>query len=200
MMETEETTPDPSEATATTPPPPPSEAQQEKSSTPAVTTPLEELPPNRFSLELEFLQALASPAYLHFLATSKSETGDCLLLQEPEFMDFLKYLQTTWTQPAYARFIFYPHCLYFLELLIDKPSAVKEWTIPEFRNFVHQQQFLTWCVCGQVLVLDVRRDSSSIGSHFASVSSFFLSVVVNFCYWLWMQATSTRAIVRKRHQ
>lgn len=152
---------------------------------------IEELPPNRFELELEFVQALASPAYLHFLATTKSETGDCLLLQEPEFMDFLLYLRSTWSKPEYSRFINYPNCLvrlamrkllcilrastlssntlcplsymllskstmyyasyirntqYFLELLIDKPSVVKEWTLPAFRNFCHQQQFLSWCV------------------------------------------------------
>ena len=64
----------------------------------------EALPSNRFSLELEFVQALASPNYLHFLAATKSETGDCLLLQEPEFQDFLKYLKATWTQPEYGTF------------------------------------------------------------------------------------------------
>jgi hypothetical protein len=36
----------------------------------------ETLPENRFELELEFVQSLASPAYLHFLATSKTEEGD----------------------------------------------------------------------------------------------------------------------------
>jgi mediator of RNA polymerase II transcription subunit 31 len=104
----------------------------------------EELPANRFELELEFVQALASPAYLHFLATTKSEAGDGLLLQEPEFMAFLRYLQATWRQAAYSRFLNFPHSLYFLELLIDKPAVVKEWTLPQFRNFCHQQQFLAW--------------------------------------------------------
>lgn len=105
----------------------------------------EDLPTNRFSLELEFLQALASPAYLHFLATTKSDTGDYLLLQEPEFLAFLRYLRTTWSQPEYARFINYPNCLYFLELLIERPSvAAKEWTLPGFKIFAHQQQFYSW--------------------------------------------------------
>lgn len=81
--------------------------------TPKVSTDVtkKDLPPNRFELELEFVQALASPAYLHFLATTKSETGDCLLLQEPEFMAFLRYLQSTWSRPEYSRFINYPNCL-----------------------------------------------------------------------------------------
>lgn len=103
------------------------------------------LPDNRFELELEFVQALASPAYLHFLATSKTEEGDRLLLQEPAFQAYLQYLFQTWTKPEYSRFLSYPHALYFLELLIEKPSIiVKEWTLPQFRNFCHQQQFLAW--------------------------------------------------------
>lgn len=122
--------------------------ETEDSKQPTTVTPAkkpeEDLPPNRFSLELEFLNALASPAYLHFLATTKSETGDCLLLQEPEFIAFLRYLRTTWSQPEYARFINYPNCLYFLELLIEKPSVAKEWTLPGFKIFAHQQQFYAW--------------------------------------------------------
>ena len=107
----------------------------------------EELPSNRFELELEFVQALASPNYLHFLATSTAEgaSSSTTVLQDPAFIDFLKYLRRTWTQPAYARFLTYPHCLYFLELLIEKPAVMlKEWTLPQFRNFCHQQQFLCW--------------------------------------------------------
>lgn len=104
----------------------------------------EPLPENRFELELEFVQSLASPAYLHFLATSKTEEGDRLLFQDPEFQQFLKYLLKTWSQPEYSRFLSYPHALYFLELIISKPAVMKEWTLPEFRNFCHQQQFLAW--------------------------------------------------------
>lgn len=107
-----------------------------------------DLPANRFELELEFVQALASPAYLHFLATSRVEdsagASGGLLLQDPDFQAYLKYLQKTWTDPAYSRFLSYPHSLYFLEQLIEKPAALKEWTLPAFRNFCHQQQFASW--------------------------------------------------------
>lgn len=102
------------------------------------------LPANRFELELEFVQALASPAYIHFLATSRSETGDCPILQDAAFIGFLKYLRKTWSQPEYSRFLAYPHCLYFLDMLIEKPASLKEWSLPAYRNFCHQQQFLTW--------------------------------------------------------
>lgn len=96
----------------------------------------EELPKNRFELELEFLQCLASPAYLHFLATSTDMA---------ELLPFLKYLRKTYSQPEYIRFVRYPNAFYFLDLLIDRPNVFhKEFTLPEFRNFCHQQQFLAW--------------------------------------------------------
>lgn len=104
-----------------------------------------ELPKNRFELELEFVQALASPAYLHFLATSRTESSDGgVILQDPAFIEFLVYLRDTWTRPEYSRFLSYPHALYFLDLLIETPAALKEWTLPAYRNFCHQQQFLAW--------------------------------------------------------
>jgi SOH1 len=107
----------------------------------------DDLPKNRFELELEFVQALASPAYIHFLATtrSESETGNGeLLLQDPALQAFLRYLYDTWSRPEYVRFLQYPHALYFLELLLENPTAAKEWTLPAYRNFAHQQQFYAW--------------------------------------------------------
>ena len=96
----------------------------------------EALPPNRFELELEFLQSLASPAYIHYLSTSE----DDLVSLQP----FLRYLRDTWTKPEYVRFVQYPDCLYFLDMLIENPRCLKEWTLPAYRNFCHQQQFLAW--------------------------------------------------------
>ena len=101
------------------------------------------LPANRFELELEFVQALASPAYWHFLATYREGDGP-VLLQDPSFKRFLSYLRKTWTQPQYARFLNYPHCLYFLDLVLEHPAVAKEWALPAYRNFCHQQQFLAW--------------------------------------------------------
>ena len=102
-----------------------------------------ELPDNRFALELEFVQSLASPAYLHFLASSVSTEGQSLLL-DPKFKEFLSYLQRTWSQPEYSRFITYPHSLYFLDLLINNPSVCRELAQVSFRNFCHQQQYFAW--------------------------------------------------------
>ncbi|KAL3789995.1 hypothetical protein ACHAWO_002049 [Cyclotella atomus] len=74
------------------------------------TSTAQPLPANRFDLELEFIQSLASPAYLHYLAT----TG---ILYQSSFLDFLRYLRY-WKQPEYAKYLVYPNCLYFLDLLV----------------------------------------------------------------------------------
>jgi mediator of RNA polymerase II transcription subunit 31 len=95
-----------------------------------------ELPEKRFELELEFIQCLASPAYLHHLAT----TG---ILQETAFLDFLRYLQY-WKLPEYVKYISFPHCLYFLDLLLESPTFRRELGNVAFRNFVHEQQFYSW--------------------------------------------------------
>ncbi|KAL8683104.1 MAG: hypothetical protein Q9186_000918 [Xanthomendoza sp. 1 TL-2023] len=64
----------------------------------------------RFELELEFVQALANPFYLNHLASQK-------LLQDPTFVEYLKYLQY-FTQPEYIKYLSYPGpTLNALELL-----------------------------------------------------------------------------------
>jgi mediator of RNA polymerase II transcription subunit 31 len=51
----------------------------------------------RFELELEFVQSLANPFYLHSLA----QQG---ILEQPHFIRYLEYL-TYWGDREYARFI-----------------------------------------------------------------------------------------------
>ncbi|KAL7489865.1 hypothetical protein ACHAW6_016192 [Cyclotella cf. meneghiniana] len=122
-----------------------------------------------FQPQLEFVQSLASPAYLHYLATSG-------ILYQSSFLDFLRYLRY-WKRPEYAKYLIYPNCLYFLDLLVppddrdrddddgkhdgetddgatEKASEVKradrgeafrrEIAQVQFRNFVHEQQFYSW--------------------------------------------------------
>lgn len=101
------------------------------------------LPENRFALELEFVQSLASPAYLHYLASMSNDEGQSLLL-DPRFKGFLSYLQRTWSDPEYSRFITYPHSLYFLNLLIKSDAVCRELAQVSFRNFCHQQQYYAW--------------------------------------------------------
>ncbi|CAI4223676.1 unnamed protein product [Auanema sp. JU1783] len=89
----------------------------------------------RFEIECEFVQALANPHYLNYLA----QRGH---FKEEHFVNYLKYL-LYWKKPEYARTLKYPQCLHFLE-------AVQE---PEFREaiqagapakFIEDQQVLQW--------------------------------------------------------
>jgi mediator of RNA polymerase II transcription subunit 31 len=89
------------------------------------------------------VQSLASPAYLHYLATITTSEGQSLLLC-PRFKAFLKYLQATWSRPEYVRFVTYPHSLHFLDLLIKNDAFCRELAQVSFRNFAHQQQYFAW--------------------------------------------------------
>jgi hypothetical protein len=109
----------------------------------------------RFLVDLEFIQNLSNPHYLHFLAQQK-------YFQKPEFIRYLKYL-SYWKSPEYARFLLFPQCLAVLDLLLQKgadntASAVidasgssvgsnnfiEELNFPQFADFYHQQQGMVW--------------------------------------------------------
>ncbi|KAJ3787285.1 SOH1-domain-containing protein [Lentinula boryana] len=90
----------------------------------------------RFELELEFVQALANPFYLHSLAQQN-------ILEQPAFINYLKYL-LYFQEKDYARFIHYPHALHHLELLQHAQfrNAMKKDEM--FREYLNQQQFEHW--------------------------------------------------------
>ncbi|KDQ49377.1 hypothetical protein JAAARDRAFT_42943 [Jaapia argillacea MUCL 33604] len=89
----------------------------------------------RFELELEFVQSLANPFYLHSL-------GQQGILDQPSFIKFLEYLQY-WRDKDYARFIHYPHALHHLELL-QHAQFRAEIRKDEWREFLNQKQFDHW--------------------------------------------------------
>ncbi|KAI9700984.1 MAG: suppressor of hpr1 [Bogoriella megaspora] len=65
---------------------------------------------SRFELELEFVQALANPRYLNYLAAQK-------YFDDPAFVAYLDYLQY-FTKPKYLRYLSFPGpTLRALELL-----------------------------------------------------------------------------------
>ncbi|KAL1600781.1 Mediator of RNA polymerase II transcription subunit 31 [Paraconiothyrium brasiliense] len=65
---------------------------------------------SRFELELEFVQCLANPAYLNYLAQQK-------ILDKPDFVAYLGYLQY-FKDPKYSKFLHHPGpTLRALELL-----------------------------------------------------------------------------------
>ncbi|KAK8586564.1 hypothetical protein V6N13_010153 [Hibiscus sabdariffa] len=94
----------------------------------------------RFLLELEFVQCLANPTYIHYLAQNR-------YFEDEAFIGYLKYLQY-WQRPEYIKFIIkddcrYPHCLYFLELLqnVNFRNAMAH---PANKEVAHRQQFFFW--------------------------------------------------------
>ncbi|KAI0082047.1 SOH1-domain-containing protein [Panus rudis PR-1116 ss-1] len=89
----------------------------------------------RFELELEFVQSLANPYYLHSLA----QQG---ILNQPTFVNFLKYL-LYWKEKDYSRFILYPHALHHLELL-QHAKFRAEIAKDEWREYLNQKQFDHW--------------------------------------------------------
>ncbi|GJE95833.1 SOH1-domain-containing protein [Phanerochaete sordida] len=89
----------------------------------------------RFELELEFVQSLANPFYLHSLA----QQG---ILKQPAFINFLAYLQY-WKEKDYARFILYPHALHHLELL-QHAQFREDIAKDEWREYLNQKQFDHW--------------------------------------------------------
>jgi len=90
----------------------------------------------RFLMELEFVQCLANPLYLHLvLAQGRYFQDNC-------FINYLKYL-LYWKRQPYVKYIVYPHCLRFLELL-QEDSFRKALTDPKFVDCIHQQQYYHW--------------------------------------------------------
>lgn len=89
----------------------------------------------RFVLELEFIQCLANPHYLNWLAQNK-------YFEQKAFLNYLKYLEY-WRQPQYAQYIRFPHCLFMLELLQSEHFR-QSIASPQVMDELHTQQALYW--------------------------------------------------------
>ncbi|TRY69994.1 hypothetical protein TCAL_02817 [Tigriopus californicus] len=102
---------------------------------PAIYSEADEKQRIRFQIELEFVQCLGNPNYLHFLA----QRG---YFKQPKFIQYLKYLQY-WKEPRYVQFIKYPLCLHFLELL-QHEAFRKEIVNGQCAKFLDDQTILHW--------------------------------------------------------
>ena len=100
----------------------------------------------RFALELEFVMALANPRYLRHLATEGT-------LDDPAFLNYLDYLRY-WTRPEYAKFILYPHALYFLDQL-RRPEFRKALRNPRAAEYLYTRQYEHWQVGRDVIMREV---------------------------------------------
>ncbi|KAK6926242.1 Mediator complex, subunit Med31, partial [Dillenia turbinata] len=89
----------------------------------------------RFLLELEFIQCLVNPTYIHYLAQNR-------YFEDEAFIGYLKYLQY-WQQLEYIKFIMYPHCLFFFELL-QNANFCNAIAHPGNKELAYRQQFFLW--------------------------------------------------------
>merc|ERR1712127_274399 len=89
----------------------------------------------RFQIELEFVQSLANPNYLNFLA----QRG---YFRNQTFLNYLKYLMY-WTKPEYVKYIMYPQCLSLLELL-QHEQFLKEIVNAQCSKYIDEQLLLIW--------------------------------------------------------
>lgn len=96
---------------------------------------LQENSEQRFLIELEFVQSLANPNYLYYLAS-------CGLFDNDSFKNYLKYL-LYWKKPEYIKYIQFPQCLYFLDLL-QQDNLQYILKDAQFIKNVLKQQLLSW--------------------------------------------------------
>ncbi|VDP87620.1 unnamed protein product [Echinostoma caproni] len=89
----------------------------------------------RFQIELEFVQCLANPNYLNFLAQQ-----GCF--EKPAFINYLRYLRY-WKEPAYSRYLIYPYCLHMLDLL-QLPEFRTELARGQVCRYIDDQILLHW--------------------------------------------------------
>ena len=89
----------------------------------------------RFVAELEFVQCLSDPDYVHWLARDR-------YFEDDSFCSFLHYLDY-WKRPEYVKYIQYPYCLSMLDLLKD-PAVQKELIKPTYAAFIRNQLLLQW--------------------------------------------------------
>jgi len=131
----------------------------------------------KFLVELEFVQCLANPHYLDWLATqvaapvaprlpqmfllllvpashvlpaaaaahTAAERRACVqgYLLDGKFIRYLDYLHY-WKQPQYSKFLVYPHCLRFLDLLQHEEIRKRLTEDRTFHLQLADQQFYHW--------------------------------------------------------
>lgn len=88
------------------------------------------------------LPILFSAALFQSTAFAVSGLAQGGFLKDPAFIKYLKYLQY-WQQPAYAKYIIYPHCLFFLDCLQNQDFRTA-MARNEIKEMVHTQQLLFW--------------------------------------------------------
>jgi mediator of RNA polymerase II transcription subunit 31 len=89
----------------------------------------------RFQIELEFVQSLANPNYLNYLA----QRG---YFKNQSFLNYLKYLMY-WKEPEYCKYLIYPQCFSLLEML-QHEQFIKEIVNAQCSKYIDEQLLLLW--------------------------------------------------------
>nr|CAH7728732.1 unnamed protein product [Callosobruchus chinensis] len=96
----------------------------------------------RFQVELEFVQCLGNPNYLNCMYKKHLILAQRGYFKDSTFINYLKYL-LYWKEPDYAKFLKYPMCLYFLDLL-QYEHFRRELVNAQCTKFIDDQQILLW--------------------------------------------------------
>lgn len=87
----------------------------------------------QFTLQLEFICSLASPAYLNSLTLAPPPPSPPVPpLSQPSFLRYLAHVYSIWSRPEYAKYVQYPNGLTFCRLLVESAEfrravASNEW-------------------------------------------------------------------------
>ncbi|CAO1618878.1 unnamed protein product [Parajaminaea phylloscopi] len=100
----------------------------------------------KFTLQLELINSLSSPAYLYHLTLAPSPQQPAPLSQAT-FIRYLAHLHGIWSQPQYARFVQYPNGLFFCRLLVESADFRRVVGSQEWENETSEklvQHWATW--------------------------------------------------------
>lgn len=85
----------------------------------------------RFESDLEFIQSLANPMYLNYLAQNQ-------FFNDKTFMNYLDYLEY-FRQAEYSQFLVYPLCLHFLMLCRESESFRATISNPDQARMISEE-------------------------------------------------------------
>lgn len=92
---------------------------------------------HKFTVELEFLSSLASPAYLSHLNAQGH-------LHDPAFLRYLAHLLKTWSEPSYVRFLRFPNALLFARAIVSSPAFRQAIGTDGWENEVSREIIADW--------------------------------------------------------
>ncbi|KAK9479353.1 SOH1-domain-containing protein [Lipomyces japonicus] len=118
--------------------------------------------PTRFEVELEFVQALANPQYINFLAQND-------YLDDEDFIKYLEYLEY-WRKPEYLKYLIYPNCLHVLSLLKHKAFR-RDVRHADIAQMLMDDMYSKWLHVGRYRADVAFSPSSDVASKPAEIST-----------------------------